>query len=192
VAFDYGELRRRAQALAGEAYEAPLVELPEALRELSYDQYRDIRFIPEQSIWRDQGLPFQLQFFHRGFLSLNRVAINIIDAGTATPLPFSSDYFDYGKNNFAEPFPADLGYAGFRIHYPINRPDYHDEVAVFLGASYFRAVGAGQHYGRTALAVRYVDEPGMLGGAEWLRLQRGHQDMTANANRSIEGRRTSG
>ena len=32
----------------------------------------------------------------------------------------------------------------------MNRPDYKDEVVVFLGASYFRAVGKGQVYGLSA------------------------------------------
>ena len=46
--------------------------------------------------------------------------------------------------------PDNLGFAGFRIHYPINKPDYHDEVAVFVGASYFRAVGQRMNYGLSA------------------------------------------
>ena len=32
----------------------------------------------------------------------------------------------------------------------MNRPDYYDEVCVFLGASYFRAVGKGETYGLSA------------------------------------------
>jgi glucans biosynthesis protein len=43
-----------------------------------------------------------------------------------------------------------LGYGGFRIHAPINKPDYYDEVCVFLGASYFRAVAKGETYGLSA------------------------------------------
>ncbi|MCK9910166.1 glucan biosynthesis protein, partial [Microbacteriaceae bacterium K1510] len=39
---------------------------------------------------------------------------------------------------------------GFRVHGPINRPDYFDEYIVFQGASYFRAVGRGQLYGLSA------------------------------------------
>lgn len=151
VPFDYADLRLRAESLAKQPYQPPDDPLPEVLRDLDYDQYRDIRFAPEQALWRDEGLPFQLQFFHRGFLQTNRVGINVIRNGVATPLGFTPEFFDYGGNEFAEPLPEDLGFAGFRIHYPINRPDYHDEVAVFLGASYFRAVGAGQHYG---LSVR--------------------------------------
>ena len=41
-------------------------------------------------------------------------------------------------------------FASFRIHAPINRPDYYDEVCVFLGASYFRAVAKGETYGLSA------------------------------------------
>src|SRR3546814_8792860 len=44
----------------------------------------------------------------------------------------------------------DLGYAGFRIHYPLNNPEYKDELAVFLGASYFRLLARDQVYGLLA------------------------------------------
>jgi len=46
--------------------------------------------------------------------------------------------------------PDNLGFAGFRIHYPLNTPSYFDELCVFLGASYFRAVAKGQAYGLSA------------------------------------------
>lgn len=45
------------------------------------------------------------------------------------------------------------GFAGFRTHYAVNNPQYKDELIVFLGASYFRALGAGQHYGLSARAL---------------------------------------
>ena len=37
--------------------------------------------------------------------------------------------------------PSDMGFAGFKITTPLNQPDKMDELAVFLGASYFRALG---------------------------------------------------
>jgi glucans biosynthesis protein len=46
--------------------------------------------------------------------------------------------------------PQDLGFAGFRLHYPIKAPAYKDEVIVFLGATYFRAVGKDQGFGLSA------------------------------------------
>ncbi|WP_260012931.1 glucan biosynthesis protein [Sulfitobacter sp. W074] len=33
------------------------------------------------------------------------------------------------------------GVAGFRLHTPLNRADIFDELIVFQGASYFRALG---------------------------------------------------
>src|SRR5262249_42425427 len=44
----------------------------------------------------------------------------------------------------------DLALAGFKITYPLNRPDKFDEVVSFLGASYFRPIGRGQGYGSSA------------------------------------------
>src|SRR2546421_704477 len=52
--------------------------------------------------------------------------------------------------DFASRVPQGLGYAGFRIHYPINRPDYRDEVIVFLGGSYLRAVAKDLVFGLSA------------------------------------------
>jgi glucans biosynthesis protein len=40
--------------------------------------------------------------------------------------------------------------AGFRLMAPLNRADKFDEVAAFLGASYFRALGRGNLYGLSA------------------------------------------
>jgi glucans biosynthesis protein len=58
--------------------------------------------------------------------------------------------------------PQDLGFAGFRIHYPIKTPKYHDEVIVFLGASYFRALGKKEVFGLSArgLAVDTAESSG--------------------------------
>ena len=36
------------------------------------------------------------------------------------------------------------------MHYALNTPKYKDEVLVFLGASYFRALGKDQRYGLSA------------------------------------------
>jgi glucans biosynthesis protein len=55
-----------------------------------------------------------------------------------------------------------LGFAGFRIHAPLNRGDYFDEVGAFLGASYFRAVAKGLGYGLSSrgLAINTAGEGG--------------------------------
>jgi glucans biosynthesis protein len=160
VAFDPGVLRRMARELAQKPYQAPDGKLPEPLSHLTYDQYRDFRFDPQRALWRDQGLLFTLQLFHRGFLYTNRVDLYEVVDGAARAIHYSPDLFTFGAN--PRPPEADLGFAGFRIHTPFNRPDYFDEVAAFIGASYFRAVGKGQGYGLSArgLAIRTADAAG--------------------------------
>lgn len=148
--FTFAAVVRRAQDLAQGSYAPDRPPLPDYLANLDYDKHRDIRFRPDQSLWRAEGLPFQVQFFHRGFLFEDRVKINVIDAGQAVPLDFQHDFFDYGKNEVPAVMPPDLGFAGLRLMYPINRDDYFDELGVFLGASYFRAVARNLNYGITA------------------------------------------
>ncbi|MGE5154605.1 MAG: glucan biosynthesis protein [Bdellovibrio bacteriovorus] len=148
--FTFAAVVRRAADLAREAYQPDRPALPDYLANLDYDKHRDIRFRPDQSLWRAEGLPFQVQFFPRGFLFEDRVKVNVIEGGQAIPVDFQHDFFDYGKNQVPEVMPPDLGFAGLRLMYPINRDDYFDEVGVFLGASYGRAVAQGRNYGITA------------------------------------------
>jgi glucans biosynthesis protein len=143
----------RARKLAQRPFEEPNSSVPDFLMQLNYDQYRDIRFRPEKALWKKGGLPFQAQFFHPGFYFNRAVKINMIDGRKIQPLVFSSDLFNYGMNDFKDRVPKDLGFAGFRFHYPLYTRDYFDEVAVFLGASYFRAVGKGQRFGLSARAL---------------------------------------
>ncbi len=151
--FDLQTVVDRAEALARESFQDPRGQIPDWLLEISYDQWRDIRFRPEHALWRDKRLPFEVQFFHPGFLYNRRVAIHVVDAAGVHPVGFAPSQFDYGENKFGSQVPQDLGYAGFRLHFPLNRPDYKDEVIVFLGASYFRAVAKGQGFGLSARAV---------------------------------------
>lgn len=149
AAFGFEDVTATAQKLAAQPYQPPK-PIPQWLRDLNYDQWRDIRFRPSQSLWREERLPFEVQLFHTGLYYDRGVTIQVVEAGQAIPLPFSADYFDYGKNTLPESIPADLGFAGLRIHAPIKTSDYYDEVAVFLGASYFRGIGASNVYGLSA------------------------------------------
>ncbi len=137
-----------ARALAARPWQAAADALPPALANLTYDQYRDYRYRAARALWRDDGLPFQAQFFHRGFLFKDRVDVATVSSGSATPFAFSSNLFDYTP----QPVPAvdDIGFAGFRLHAPLNRTDYFDELCAFLGASYFRSVAKGLSYGLSA------------------------------------------
>jgi glucans biosynthesis protein len=164
-AFDFKDVAERARALAEKPYEKADTDLPKELLDLSYDQYRDIRFKPEKALWRGSNLPFELQFFHPGQYYNQAVKINLLSAEGSRPLRFDPDYFDYGKNNLDKDKLRNLGYAGFRVHYPINSKDYKDEILVFQGASYFRALGKGQGYGLSARGVAV--DTGLISGEEF-------------------------
>jgi glucans biosynthesis protein len=150
-AFGFDDVAVRARELAAVPYAAPAAALPSELKDLSYDANRDIRFKPDHALWRREGLPFELMFFHRSGWQPLLLRIHEIGAdGTARTVPFDSHDFDYGANRLSPQTWGDLGFAGFRVHTAINTPAYKDELVVFLGASYFRAVGAGQRYGLSA------------------------------------------
>ncbi len=150
LAFDFRDVAQRAKELAAAAYRKPTSNLPNELRNLTYDQYRDIRFKPEEGYWKKADLRFELEFFHEGFRFDLPVKIYEVTAQGVREIPFDSDAFNYGKNKLNPDKLRKLGFAGFRVHYPINKPGYKDEVLAFLGASYFRAVGKGQRYGLSA------------------------------------------
>jgi len=159
-AFDSALVRNLARVLAQKPYQPPDSALPDALNNLKYSDYQTLRFDKSKALWRGDSEKFSVEFFHRGFLYKERVDIFEVMDGQAKPVRYSTDLFDLSK----VPLPpsGDLGFAGFRVHYPLNRPDYPDEVCAFLGASYFRAVARGQSYGLSArgLAIKTGDPGG--------------------------------
>ncbi len=159
VPFDAMAVRTLAKDLAAKPYTPPVRTLPDAFAHLTYDQYRQIRFNAPQALWRGMGLPFEAQFFHRGFLYQDRVDLFEVAGGRARQIVYNATMFQFGQ---LPPPTGDLGFSGFRIHAPIARPDYFDEICVFQGASYFRAVAKGQAYGLSArgLAIKTGDSDG--------------------------------
>jgi glucans biosynthesis protein len=151
AAFGFDDVAKQAAALSAKSYNASSTAMPEELARLDYDQYRDIRFKPERALWRAEKLPFELMFFHPGRPYSQPVRINEISAQGVRRIAFDTSAFDYGKNKLT-PNKAwgDVGFAGFRVHTALNTPDYKDELVVFLGASYLRALGKDQHYGLSA------------------------------------------
>ena len=126
--FDFDAVRQRAQSLAAQPYVAPAENIPAWMQSLNYEQHRAIRFDRAHALWGGDKQPFQLQFFHPGWLFRTPVKINEVTVGDARPVVFSRDLYDYGQLKVG-PIPPDLGFAGLRIHYPLVRPT--DELAVF-------------------------------------------------------------
>jgi len=147
--FDAQTVPALARQLASAPYRPPQATLPPFLAALDYDGYRMIRFKPDRALWRGSPSPFQLQMFHRGALFREPVRLFEVQNGEAVPIAYTPDLFSFGSTGDT-PVAEDLGFAGFRIHHPINTRAYFDEIASFLGASYFRAVARNGVYGLSA------------------------------------------
>ena len=155
-------LRTRARQLAARPFQAPRRSASEALRELTQQQYHDIRYRPQDALWMGEA-PFTAQFFHPGYYYQHAVRIYDVTEGKARELHYSPDLFDFGANNLGSgALEQTNGFAGFRVHYALNSANYLDELVSFLGGSYFRALGRDMRYGLSArgLAIGTASERG--------------------------------
>jgi glucans biosynthesis protein len=146
--FDYARLKGRARAAARTAYQAPPSRLPAEVKKLSWDEYQSIRYQPQHALWAGQATSFSARFFHLGLYFEQPVRIHELANGQAREIAYAPAMFDQRKSGLAGvALPEDLGFAGFRL---LHASDPERDIVAFLGASYFRAVGAEKQYGLSA------------------------------------------
>ncbi|RZM01578.1 MAG: glucan biosynthesis protein D [Variovorax sp.] len=146
--FDYAWLKGAARNLSERAYEPHGRPLPADVAALDWDGYQALRFRPEHGLWADAGLRFQIRLFHLGLFFKRPVRMFDVVGDEARQLAYDPAMFDYGRSGLdGARQPDDLGFAGFRV---LGAPAFRNDVAAFLGASYFRAVGAEGQYGLSA------------------------------------------
>ena len=150
--FDYAWLKGQAHKLASNAYQPSQDILPPAMAKLSYDQYQSLRFRTDHALWANAGLPFRLQFFHVGRNFTEAVHLYEIVDGQAHEIVYDTAMFEFDKARIdPKLMRGHTGFAGFRVQFVT---DWKDDVAAFLGASYFRAVGGDtRQYGLSARAL---------------------------------------
>ena len=141
------------RALGGQAFEPADGTLPEVLTELDYDKHRAIYSAPTRrcgmaSVWMPR-----CNSFHLGYHFKTPVHIYEVADGMARQMLYTPELFDFGQNGFKPDFARGPWLRRLPAARPLNRPDYLDELAVFLGASYFRALGRNQRYGISARGV---------------------------------------
>ena len=139
------DVQKGARDLATKPFVPPKNDLPKALQEMTYDQYRDIRFQRERCGPR-RGCSRWTSCIVASFL--DPVMIYLVAEGHAQRVSYTRPlHLCPGTSPPAEGTVA--GFSGFRVRAPLNRAE-DDEFAVFQGASYFRAVARGQEYGLSA------------------------------------------
>ena len=157
--FDYASLKGRARAMAGQAYQKPAGKLPDEVTALDWDHYQAISYRDDHALWGGDDLRFRMRFFHLGLYFGVPVRMHEVVDGQAQELAYDPEMFDYGKSGLHPArLPKDLGFAGFQLKF---HTDWKHDVAAFLGASYFRAVGGEGQYGLSARGLA-IDS----GGAE--------------------------
>lgn len=146
--FDYAALKGQARALADRAYAAPTQAIPPSVAHLGWDQFQAIRFRPDRALWADATSRFRIEFFHLGMQFRRSVRMHEIVDGVVHEIAYDPASFDLSQSGLdAASLPHDLGFAGFRLAFA---PDFGRDIAAFLGASYFRAVGGTLQYGLSA------------------------------------------
>ncbi|WP_444812858.1 glucan biosynthesis protein G [Variovorax fucosicus] len=146
-AFSLDDVVGRARVLMSAPYAAPVSNLPPVFSQMQFADYQKIQPLAQRFEWRDQPTPFKLNFYHQGMQFNAPVAIHEIVDGNVREIGYDPQRFDFGNLAFDKNQTSKLGYAGFRVLYPINREGKEDEIMSFLGASYFRVIGKGQTYG---------------------------------------------
>ena len=150
----FGMIEARAKALAETPYVAPdLGKVPAWVKSLNYDEYLSITNNRDYQLWGEGGIELRAMFLHPGYLYPEPVAINEFSDTHVQKVRLAKGYFNYGHltENLGD-LSADGGFSGFKLLAQINSENF-DEVAVFQGASYWRALGKGQWHGASARGI---------------------------------------
>jgi glucans biosynthesis protein len=143
----------RARELAKKPFENPHRDLPASLADLKAAQYNKIKFRDDQAFFKGSPSGFSMELYHPGYMYDVPVSINVIEDGKVKPVPYSTSLFDTSQAGISDNDVGSQGYAGLRLKYPLDTVTSNEEIASFLGASYFRVMGRDQVPGPIARAL---------------------------------------
>ncbi|PKP81584.1 MAG: glucan biosynthesis protein D [Alphaproteobacteria bacterium HGW-Alphaproteobacteria-18] len=150
--FDFEDVHRKAEILASRPYQTP-PGIPKEAGAMDYDAYRRIQLQKEAVLWQDSSDRFRVLPDPRGYLFNQAIRLNIIENGKEVARPYAPDDFNFFDLPLSDETKTLLGFAGFRIVTPLNVAGKWDELISFRGASFFRALGAGNLYGASARGI---------------------------------------
>jgi len=149
--FSFERLIERTRQVAQQPYVAP-PRTPDWLGAIPLQAWDRIRFLPEAMVWGDQP-SYRLSFPFPGSIYREPVRVHVVEDGLAHLVPFRRGMYDLAGVKLDEPLPETLGFAGLKIHFPLNQPGVFVDLLTFLGASFFKAVGRGTLFGASARAL---------------------------------------
>ena len=152
--FSFDALIERASDLAKAPYVSRPKPEPEIVQQIDYDAWGNIRYRPDQALFAEGPSLYPATFFHLGQFFQKSVKMHVVENGVAREILYHPDYFTMPEDSIARQLTEGTGFAGFRLQESRNRSDWptQDWIA-FLGASYFRAIGALGQYGLSARGV---------------------------------------
>jgi glucans biosynthesis protein len=156
--FEAGLVQELAAALAKRPMAPNPADLPDGLNQLTLEALNGIRMPAQHHVWAGEQRGFTLEPLHRGGVFSAPVALFVVDDGAIRRLAFDKTRFEYGRA--AVPSTQnDLGFSGFRLAFGMERPL---DMAIFQGASFFRAIARGQTFGAIArtLVLRAGEQRG--------------------------------
>jgi len=153
--FSFDGLKAMARERARGPYVAPPRPSPEIVQQINYEQWGKIRFKMEDSLFAHGPGKFPISFFHLGLYFQKAVEMHVVDGGQSRKILYDQSYFDMPADSPARELPKGAGFAGMRIQEPRDGAlDWkHNDWVAFLGAAYFRAIGALRQYGLSARGV---------------------------------------
>ncbi|HEX3493868.1 MAG TPA: glucan biosynthesis protein D [Methylocella sp.] len=148
--FDPNMVTDAARILSEQPFKSLSADIPEVFRDLGYEQYAAIRQRPGTAIWAPDNTGFAIEPLHLGFIFRTTMEINLVAEGKARRVIYDPALFDFGKLAVPKNL-GDIGFSGFRVL--AQGQDGFSGLAIFQGASFFRAVAPGQTLGTMARAM---------------------------------------
>lgn len=166
AAFTLAEVEQEARELAARNFAKNGYSSKQFSASLPEEKWRCIFFNENKRLWAEDHLPFEAGFFHPGFIYDQPPEIFIVEAEGPRKFDFSADFFSYPDVELRQQAQqAKIGFAGFRLNYPLNDAAVKDEVLSFLGATHFRALARHARYGLEARGL--ILNPAAAGGEEY-------------------------
>ncbi|VTZ50610.1 Glucans biosynthesis protein D 2 [Methylocella tundrae] len=153
--FSFDHLKATAKRMAGETYVGPPHPAPDIVSKINYEAWGKIAFDMDHALYADGGGRFPVSFFHLGMFFQKAVEMNVVEGASAREIIYDQSYFTMPADSIAKKLPQGAGFAGLRIQEPKGGAlDWRkNDWVAFLGAAYFRAIGAMRQYGLSARAV---------------------------------------